>query len=174
MPRWLFTSITALVLALFLAAPPAAFAGSEKAIVADLEGKSLHAVDVGKYYCHDLDWPAIHCYRSAQRLEASISTASVGAMSMTAARSASATAYIRLYDLAAFSGSYIVLSADYPDLGTIGWNNRASSYVGLNSESSRAWTSLSYQGTWLSICCNQSDATMSPTFDNAISSIERT
>lgn len=53
-------------------APDPAGAASEPVIEADLGGRPIPAVEVGRYHCTDIDYPLIHCYRTAAELEAAM------------------------------------------------------------------------------------------------------
>ena len=47
-------------------------AASGPVIAADLGGRPIPAVDVGRYQCEDFDFPRIHSYRTAAELEAAV------------------------------------------------------------------------------------------------------
>jgi len=166
----------AVLVALLLAAtvPDVASAGQASGLRADLNGRPIPVLAVSQYYCHDFNWPAIHCYSSPGSVDAAVRAA----LAQRTARSTnidslSALNYIRLYDLSGYAGAYIYLSANYPDLSVIGWNDRASSYVAVNNLSSSLSVNTYYQGATLFLCCNQHAPSLSSTFDNHISSAER-
>jgi hypothetical protein len=148
-----------------------AFGLSASTLVADLEGLPIATSEISHYYCHDFDTPLIHCYRTAAGLEAALALSST---ELTTTDDAAALSYVRLYDLSGYAGPYISLSADYTDLGVIGWNDRASSYVAVNSETSGLYVNTFYSGSTLLLCCNQHAPSLSSTFDNHISSARRT
>ena len=78
--------------------------------------------------------------------------------------------YIELFDSAGYGGGSIYLSAAYSNLGVIGWNDRASSYIAQNSLHSGLYVNTGYAGDTLFPCCNQLVPSLSSTFDNKISS----
>jgi hypothetical protein len=136
---------------------PAAPVLAASGLSADLEGKAIAIESVGSYYCHDLDYPRIHCFTSSAAVEASI--ARLHTAQPDGLESVSSTPYIRLYDGASFTGVYIALSVNYSNLGTIGWNDRASSYIGLNGLSWGLWTDAGMTGSGLLGCCNHVSST---------------
>jgi hypothetical protein len=95
-------------------------------------------------------------------------------MSLASIKGGTDVNYVRLYDLSGYAGPYIYLSADYSDLSVIGWNDRASSYVAVNSLASALYVNTYYAGATLFLCCNQHAPSLSSTFDNHISSARRT
>jgi hypothetical protein len=129
------TGIIAVALFLVTAgvyAPDPAGAASEPVIVADLGGRPIPAVDVGRYHCEDTDFPQIHCYRSAAELEAAMARrlAAPAQSGLAAPATALATNYVRIFRDQLFGGPSAYLSVAYDDLGIIGWNDRISSFQG--------------------------------------------
>jgi len=51
---------------------PSAGAAGGPLILADLEGRPIPAVEVGRYHCEDVDFPRIHCYPSPAELERAV------------------------------------------------------------------------------------------------------
>lgn len=155
-----------------LAAPASA---ESPVLIAELEGQPIPATSAGDYYCHDFDYPVIHCFRTADALERSVEglTAVVGADSATIAGT-TAVSYVKIYDYASYAGNYAYISQDYSQLGDIGWNDRISSYIALNSETGAFYTNAGFGGTIDYFCCNQGVASLSSTFNNQISSVRRT
>lgn len=108
-------------------------AASGPVIEADLGGRPIPAVDVGRYQCEDFDFPRIHCYLSAVDLERAVARrlavpapAGTGAFATTLA-----TDYVRVYADKGFQGASAYLSVPYDDLSVIGWNDRISSFQAL-------------------------------------------
>lgn len=156
------------VLALATASQPAL--ASASGLTADLAGAPLALAEVGSYYCHDLDYPRIHCFRTLRQVEASADAMSAGVLSVAAATSAQ---YLRVYDLQGYAGPSMIMSANYNDLGTIGWNDRISSYVALNGLSFGLWTNTMMTGNGLLGCCSQSASSLPSGYDNQISSVQQ-
>lgn len=109
-----------------------AVAASGPVIEADLGGRPIPAVDVGRYHCEDLDFPRIHCHRSAVDLERAVARRlAAGALPDTGAPATIlATNYVRVFADLNYGGASAYLSVSYDDLGVIGWNDRISSFQG--------------------------------------------
>jgi hypothetical protein len=131
-----------------------------KALTADLDGKPLVLAEVGRHFCHDFDYPAIHCFSSSKALEASVS----------ATLATTDLLFVVLYEYPLFAGSYIYISQDYSALVTIGWNDRASSFIARNNQAGHFYTDWFYGGTGYYFCCNQQIASLG-SFDNTFSSV---
>jgi hypothetical protein len=129
---------------------------------ADLDGTAISLRDVGRLHCHDLDYPRIHCFATAERAAQSIQVAATDAVG-----------YVVIYDGSGFHGSSLYVSQDYTVLATIGWNDRISSFRAINGESGRLYTDWFYGGSSWSFCCNQQVSSLG-SFDDAFSSVQRT
>jgi hypothetical protein len=135
---------------------------SDPVMYADLDGKPIALVDVGKYYCHDFDFPAIHCFSDPKALE---SNSDVQA-------AASTVEFVTVYEYTTFQGAFMHMSQNYTVLATIGWNDRISSFVVKNSQSGNFYTDWFYGGTVYGWCCNQ-QLTGLGSYDNTFSSVYR-
>jgi hypothetical protein len=168
------TVVVGLVIVAAATLPHAANAG-EAVLSADLDGRPIPLQKVSDFYCHDFDWPAIHCYTAPVALEQAVARVALerspGATSTTEA--VSALNYIRVFDLTWYAGTYIYLSQNYSHLSVIGWNDRISSYTGSNFLTSALFVDVWYEGSGFIVCCNNKASTLSSTFDNKISSAER-
>ena len=141
-------------------------------VEATLDGRPIDLDEVGRYQCHDLDYPVIRCFRKAVDRDLSIDL-DVGVLGASATASAAGIVYVTLYDGQNFMGSSISLSQDYDALATIGWNDRASSFKGRNAETGRLYLDWFHGGSSTGFCCNQTFANLSG-YDNAYSSVYRT
>lgn len=164
------TPVAALVILATMAGPVAASTPAESAaldadvlIVADLEGIPIPLTAVGKFHCNDLDFPAIHCFRSVTDLSASVEVD--GSLSLL-----SAADYVQIYQDAAFQGPSMVVSQNYPVLAAIGWNDRISSFKGRNSHTGTFFTDWFAGGTPYAFCCNQQVSSLGG-FNDTFSSI---
>jgi hypothetical protein len=128
---------------------------------ADLDGKPIALDQVGNFYCHDFDYPAIHCFSSAAGLSASAQTA-LATTSLT---------YVAIFDYPLYSGSAMYVSQNYPVLALIGWNDRVSSFIDENGVTGRFHTDWFYSGLTFAFCCNQWVASLG-SYDNTFSSVE--
>ncbi len=108
-------------------------AASEPGLVADLEGQPIPAVEVGRYWCEDADFPRIHCYRSLPALDAAVRRRGPDQTSSepNSGTSALASYYVRIFADKGYLGEALYLSAPYHDLSDIGWNDRISSFYGV-------------------------------------------
>lgn len=155
---WLIISLAAM-----LAVPSATQARSEDSrLTADLDGKPMRLADVGKWYCEDFEYPAIHCYSTPELLaEREAIMLAFGASD-----------YVTVYELTGFAGSFMHMSQDYNALVTIGWSDRISSLKGRNSASSTFFVDWFYGGSSFGVCCN-TQLTSLGGFDNSFSSVRR-
>ena len=158
--RAVFTAAAALVLAAPL---PIRAAQISPDLHADLDGIPIALVEVGKHYCEDFTAPAIHCFGRATALESSVKTL---------AATAGTGNYVIVYDYTGYAGPYMYISQNYTVLATLGWNDRISSYVALNSEYGHFFTDWFFSGTSYGFCCNQQVPALG-TFDNSFSSVHR-
>lgn len=160
---------------LISAAAPAAASAAPTIIVADLEGRPIAVTQIPDFYCHDRDYPRIRCFRSAEALErARAAVVPQATDGLAAPLTASATGdYVIVYALPGHAGSYTVLSQNYDALAFIGWNDRIQSVTGLNGASGEFYTDWYAGGYRLTFCCNAYVSSLSPTFNNAISSAYR-
>lgn len=144
--------------------------GTPSSIRAELGGRPVKPELIPSYYCHDFDYPVIHCYHSSAELEAA--KAQRGS---TDGFSASFTAadYVTIYDGTIWTGPYMDVSQNYDALFSIGWNDRISSYKARNSASGKFWTDWFAQGTGRTFCCNTQVSSLPAGLDNAFSSIYR-
>jgi hypothetical protein len=114
---------------------------------ADLDGAPIKLVDVGKWYCHDFDYPVIHCFTDPSVLE--------DQPQVSLAAAAAGTTYLTVYEFTTYQGAFMHMSENYSMLSLIGWNDRISSYVAKNSMSGAFWTDWLYTGIRYNFCCNQ-------------------
>ena len=148
-------------------APESAQVSSGAALLtADLDGRPIELVKVGSYYCHDFDYPRIHCFATPAALEDAVSTTLV-------AMAATDTNYVLIFENTYYQGAYMYISSDYSILATVGWNDRISSFKSVNSGSGKFWTDWFYGGTSWGFCCNVQTPFLG-TFNDTFSSVYRT
>jgi hypothetical protein len=145
-------------------APPGVAAVSPSAgqLSADLDGKPMALADVGNWFCHDFASPKIHCYSSSMALEAAVAPI----------LSTATDNYVVVFDQPTFAGSYMYMSQDYTVLALIGWNDRISSFVGLNNESGHFFTDWFYGGSYWYFFGNDQTPYLG-SYDNTFSSVHR-
>lgn len=141
------------------------------AIVADVDGRPIKPAEISRYYCHDFDFPRIHCFAAGDRLRdaerARIATRS------TLQTSVAANVFLTIFDGPNYSGAFMDVSQNYDALWTIGWNDRISSYKGRNLAKGDLWTDWFASGNGRLFCCNTNVASLAAGFDNAFSSVYR-
>lgn len=140
-------------------------------VAADVDGRPISIALIPTYFCHDFDYPKIHCFGSPKGLEAA-----KAARSQTLAAPAQnfgAGDYVTIFDGPNYSGGFMDVSQNYDALWSIGWNDRISSYKGRNSASGIFWTDWFASGNGKTFCCNANVATLSATYENAFSSMYR-
>ncbi len=159
----------ALVFGVLLAAAPSTPAmAATPHVVATLDGRAIPVSQIGLYSCHDLEFPAIRCFRQPRDRNLALAT-SAGQLQVAAA----GVVYVTVFDQALYGGSSMSISQNYDTLATIGWNDRVSSFKAKNSESGRLYVDWLHGGSGWNFCCNQSTGNLS-TYDNSFSSVYRT
>lgn len=144
--------------------------GSEPVIVADVAGRSIKPELIPSFYCHDFDYPRIHCFPTAVDLERA---ETARAQRVGASTAFSASDYVTIFDGAIYSGGYMDVSQNYDALFSIGWNDRISSYKARNSASGIFWTDWFASGTGRTFCCNTNVSSLPSGLDDAFSSVYR-
>lgn len=123
------SAVLVLVYVAILAVDPGpTLATGDAAIRTELDGQPIPAVDVGRYACHDLDFPVIRCFRSPGELDAAMADRMAG---LDGPDGAAATSYVKVFPDRDLQGNPAVLSVPYDDLSVIGWNDRISSFQGV-------------------------------------------
>jgi len=140
-------------------------------IVADVEGQPLRPALIPTLYCHDFDFPAIHCFRSPARLEAD--KAQRRELRSEVSLSFGVADYVTIFDGANFTGGYMDVSQNYDALFWVGWNDRISSFKVRNSASGSFWTDWYRSGTGRSFCCNANVSSLPAGQNDAWSSLYR-
>jgi hypothetical protein len=161
---------------------PSGVAASDPTIRADLDGRPIPAVQVGDWYCHDFDYPLIHCFRTEEELDAAVASLGyqpLGPSTSTNEGPASPTAalavsYVHVYVDASYVGSSAYFSVNYSNLGVIGWNDKISSLVGLDSAIGRFFDGANYLGAIYAFCCNSAVPYVGDYFNDKFSSVKRT
>ena len=159
--------ITLIILA--AAAQPGTVAGAGSGrITADLDGRSISIRSIARQHCHDFDHPRIHCFSSRRAAETD-----AGRWLGAAGAAPLIQNYVRIFADAGWAGASMYLSLNYSNLGTIGWNDRISSFKGLNSLSGTFWTEAAYAGYSYSFCCNAQVTYVGDFYNDRFSSVRR-
>ena len=156
--------LTCLVTASLIGPSTAGAASDVKVtITADLDGKPIDLILVGKYHCQDFDYPRIHCYSDANLLAGAV----------TSILALTGVDYVLVFDQSWYAGASMYISQNYTALATLGWNDRISSMKARNSESGIFWTDWFYGGSSYGFCCNLNYPGLGA-YDNTFSSVYRT
>lgn len=103
---------------------PAVAAADDRPIL--LGGETISVGQAADLSCHDLDQAAIHCFMDSSEMEAAI--ADLLGNLRDGGEGLLVVGYVTVYEDASYSGAARTLSTDYADLGSIGWNDRISSF----------------------------------------------
>ena len=71
--------------------------------------------------------PIIRCFRTEDGLQVALARRASRTLSLAAA-----AGYVEIFGHITYQGGSFVVSRDYSNLGSIGWNDRVSSFKGLN------------------------------------------
>lgn len=159
----------ALIGAVLLAAStvqPASAAAHPARLTADLDGRPIPVAQVGRNFCHDRDYPVIHCFSTARGLESARSSLSASAAAVTDSAN-----YVVVFSGQTYSGNYFYISQNYDMLAVVGWNDRIRSYKALNGYPGRFYTDWFGSGAEQSFCCNNAIPYLSSMFDAQFSSV---
>ncbi len=148
---------------------PTAQAAHPSWVRADLDGRPTPTDRIADHYCHDRDFPVIHCYSTPIALQESLAAAS--AADLAVAPKQSTSDYVVVYSGLANSGSYMFISQNYDALAIVGWNDRIRSYRVLNGRAGTFYTDWFGSGAVLQFCCGAAVTSLSSTFDAQISSV---
>jgi len=154
--------VVAMAIVMLVAAPmtPVARASSPVVLTADLDGKMIDLTTVGTLHCHDFDYPRIHCFETADALATAIAPT----------LAAAAINYVAVFDGTSYGGASMFMTQDYSVLSLIGWNDRISSFKGLNGQAGTFYTDWFYGGSSWSFCCNQNVSSLG-SFNDTFSSV---
>lgn len=140
---------------------------------ATLDGEPIASSTVARWQCHDLAVPHIHCFRSIVSLRRDIRRYLDGGRARVGAPAVGilAVAYVRVYEDANYGGGSAYLSQDYTNLGTIGWNDRITSFKVLNGGSGTFREHAGPAGASYGFCCAQQVSNIGSTWNDAISAV---
>jgi hypothetical protein len=113
------------ILAVIALAVPASVAGGD-GLSATLDGRSIPIERIGRYDCHDFDYPVIRCFTSARQAGVDIETRLADEDALTSG--ALVIGYVTVWEHVSFGGASMTLSSSQPWLSSIGWNDRISSF----------------------------------------------
>jgi hypothetical protein len=143
-------------------------------VIADLNGHPINSALISEYYCHDFEFPRVHCYRSGAELaRAERRWGAVDGKLTTQSAAFGVNDYVSIFDGNAYTGAGMDVSQNYDALFSIGWNDRISSFKGRNNASGEFWTDWFATGGGVTFCCNTQVSALPAGQDNAFSSVYR-
>jgi hypothetical protein len=141
---------------------------------ADLDGRPIDPAQASSYFCHDFDFPQIHCFSTPSELEASVAQAAMASSQGVVIAAFGPNDYVTVYSSPSYAGSFAHLSQSYDALATIGWNDMISSYRVRNSRTGAFYEHWFAGGSKKTFCCNQNVPSLAAGVDNTFSSVYRT
>ena len=125
----------------------------DKTIVADLEGRRISVSEIPDWFCHDVDYPQIHCYTTAAELETALDAAAASIEGLTGVLAP--LPYVYIYGDAGTLGPAYGVTQVWEDLSWIGWNDRISSFKSVNGGFGHFATDAYNNGRlYPGFCCN--------------------
>lgn len=158
--------------AIYLLAPGAQ--AKQPELRADLDGRPISPEQASAYYCHDFDFPWVHCFSTPDALEASMPLTVSTSSQLAVVAAFGPSDYVTVYSSPGYAGSFAHLSQNYDVLATIGWNDTISSYKARNSRTGAFYEHWFAGGTKKSFCCNQNVPNLAAGVDNTFSSVYQT
>ncbi len=140
--------ITACLLALGAASALAAEPEDLQAVLGD---DSIPLTQVVSHHCHDRDLPVIRCFETAEERDDDLE---VGGRHARLA----VVAYVLLFIDENYGGVSFTAHNPMPNLGTVGWNDKITSFKSLNGQRPRFYSDANYgtpswrwaAGAWVS------------------------
>ena len=139
-------------------------------VAPDLDGRPIAVSEISYWYCHDLDYPRIHCFRSPVDLTRVLTTRGTRPRTDAVGMS-TALVYVIAYRDAGYLGPSIAISRDYDDLRTIGWNDVISSFKAVNGLYGHFAVDIYNGGRTYPFCCNVSASYVGDAWNDQFSSV---
>lgn len=156
--------------AVILAASPSAAAEPDR-LRAFLDGQPATVSYAAAYYCHDLRSGVLECYKDAADRDNAVAKMLGSEVSEVLGTLGSAsTGYVIVWADPSYAGSSAVLSQDYANLGSIGWNDRISSYKVYTTYTGAFYDQANYQGLTQYYCCFSQVSYVGAPYNNIFSS----
>ncbi len=167
-----FTRLGSLVLALtmlILATPPPPAAGREHA-AAFLDGIQVMLAEASAHHCHDLNPDVLECFTSEVDRDSALASALAGQRANSRELAAASSGYVIVWADPSFAGASTVLSQDYANLTSIGWNDRISSYRVYTTYTGAFYDQAYYSGLTQFYCCFAQVGYVGNAYNNIFSS----
>lgn len=130
-----------------------------------LNGRPSSVAIATRHHCHDGVRETLECFTSTQERDASWRLASLAKTPM------SSGGYVIAWVGASYTGSSVVLSQDYSNLGSIGWNDRISAYKVYTSLTGAFYEHSNYWGLTQFFCCFSQVSYVGDAYNDKFSSI---
>lgn len=175
MPRhpWSRAFVAALIL-LIIAVPAVSAHGSSKfRLDAVLDNTPSDLATAAAHHCHDLTARVLTCFTDAAERDWAVSElAGFTGNSQFSMESALSSGYVIAWNDSGYSGASVVLSQDYSNLGSIGWNDRISSYKVYVSGSGAFYEHSQMHGATQTFCCFINVSYVGDAYNDIFSSFE--
>ncbi len=139
--------------------------------VASLDGRPIPLTRMARLHCHDLDGGAFRCFRTERALSTALARM-ISRPFRPGGASIQAVSYVRLYEHELYAGASIALSQDYPNLSSIGWNDRMTSFKVLNSGDGSMHRDSQYQSGSYGFCCTTQVSNVGSSWNDVVSSVQ--
>lgn len=140
----------ALALASIVTVQAAGSPATASAIQGEVDGHPIAVTEVPRFHCHDLASPVIRCFTTAAARDADeaavVRALALGGTHTTGATAVTSTPYVRWYLDADYGGPSFDAFLPYRDLGTIGWNDKISSFTTYAGGHARWWRDIGFAG----------------------------
>lgn len=121
-----------------------------------LDGQPSTVAEASQFHCHDVLPTEFQCFRLRAARDRAVEKVVVPKRAGSTGvdpLSASSTGYVVAYAAISYAGSSVVLSQNYSNLGTIGWDNIISSYKVFTGATGAFYEYTNYAGRYQEYCC---------------------
>lgn len=140
-----------------------------------LDGASTSLAEARSYHCHDLTRSQLTCFRSPTARDRAVADLLAGGAHRSGPSRLSLTSgngYVIAYAAITYGGASVVLSQDYGNLGTIGWDNIISSYKVFTNLTGAFYENAWYGGRTQYFCCYTNVSYVGDAYNDIFTSID--
>jgi hypothetical protein len=131
-----------------------------------LDGRPATVLAGAAHHCADIGTSSLTCFTSAATRDQYVSDhLAASPLSLSSA------GYVVAYADASFLGASVVLSQDYVNLTSIGWNDRISSYKVYTSPEGEFYEDASFSGSTQMFCCYSTVSYVGNAYNDTFSSL---
>jgi hypothetical protein len=142
-----------LALTMLIVATHPASAATQDRVAPFLDGNPATLAEATANHCHDLHAGAFECFTSEAERDAAVGTVLAGENAASSESAAASSGYVIVWAAASFAGASTVLSQDYSNLTSLGWNDRISSYRVYTTGTGAFYDQAYYSGLTQFYCC---------------------